>query len=473
MNTQIQSEIDALLHELSQLDSTLEEQEKAKAEKKILYQVGKKYDEAQEWIQAETYLKQALAKMIDYAPEDNEEAEILSNLAGIQIDQERFVEAEDYYQKILALPENDFQGKAYHSLAFCAIKQQDPETALEYLEKAIEWNTAAEKYLDLGKNHHLSAILHLQQETKADALAHFEEALAIYAKHKHFEELKGVLDNLRLFVKDAMRSQNQLTFYNNHLAQSSEENDEALKGFWHYYRGLWYEEEQKSKEAFEDFEQAKKLHDKHQVTAILGMLWYHLGALLEEQGKHALSISYHAEALKLLLVQKEYQKVGLIAYFLKSSLEAVQEPILKQEIEQLLAEANSLGLAIEEDETTNAEQDPTQEPDWVSNEMLAENLAAVAQIHQLTREELQENLDALKEKLPEELASYTENALELAERYQQDYKGAWFNKKKKQQKFVDFCTDFIKELDNLAINYTLDEAQTKIIDAAKISLKII
>ncbi len=471
MNTQIQAEIEELLNELNQLDSNLEEAEKAKAEKKILYNLGKKYDEAQEWTQAETYLKQALEKLSLYTPEENEEAEILSNLAGVQIDQERFAQASEYYQQILALPENDFKGKAYHSLAFCEIQQQAPEKALEYLEQAIQWNTEAEKYLDLGKNHHLMAILHLRQEAQANALEHFEEAVAINAEHQNFAELKSVLDNLRLFVKDAMRPQNQLTFYNNHLTQSTEAEQEVLMGFWYYYRGLWYEEEQKNKEAFEDFTQAKRLLDKHQITVLSGMLWYHLGALLEEQGKHALSISYHAEALKMLLAQKDYQKIGLIAYFLKSSLESIQEPIIKQEIENLLAEVQALGLAIEDDEVIATEQDPTQEPDWVSNEALAENLAAVAQIYQLTKDELQENISNLKENLPEELLTYTENALELAERYQQDYKGAWFNKKKKQQIFVDFCADFIKELDNLAKNNTLNEAQTKIIEEAKTALQ--
>ncbi len=473
MNTQIQSEIDALLNELSQIDSTLEAAEKARAEKKILYNIGKKYDEVQAWEQAENYLKQALEKLTSYTPENNEEAEICSNLAGIQLDQQQYAAASEYYQQILAFPENDFKGKAYHSLAFCQMQLDAPEEALAHLEQAIQWNTTAEKYLDLGKNHHLLAILHLRQEAKANALEHFEEAVAILAPHQHFAELKGVLDNLRLFVKEAMRPQNQLTFYNNHLAQSSEEEQEALMGFWYYYRGLWYEEEQKNKEAFEDFEQAKKLHDKHQITAIAGMLWYHLGALLEEQGKHTLSITYHAEALKLLLAQKDYSKVGLIAYFLKSSLDAIQEPIIKQEIEILLEEVQTLGLSIEDEETpaTNSAQDPTQEPDWVSNEMLSENLAAVAQIHQLTKDELKEKLQELKHQLPEALAAYTENALELAERYEQDYKGAWFNKKKKQQKFVSFCTDFTRELDKLAENNSLNEEQHKLIKETKIALQ--
>jgi tetratricopeptide (TPR) repeat protein len=468
MNPSQQSEIEALELSLKNIDSSLSEAEKVVSEKKILYQIGKKYDEVQEWTLAQEYLEKALALIPQYTPQEGEESEILFNLAGIQLDQQKFAEANEFYLKILALPENEYWGKAYYGLGFCEMQSQAWDIAIENFEKALNWNTANERTEDLGKNHHLLALAYLQKNQNAPALENFEQSILYHAQHQNYDGVESTVGNIRVFVKEAMRPQNQLVFYNNHISQCEEDNLEDLAGFWYYCAALWYEEEQKSKEAFEHFQKALELHQKHQVETLMGLLYYHLGSFYEEQGKHTLAVEYHAHALEKLMARKQYAKVGLIVYFLQSSENSITDPEMLTKVKDLYQEAETLGLVLES-EDFEPEEDP-QNPEWVNNESLEENLAAVAKIHQLTQLELEGNRGKAKEVLPQNLGDFLEISLELAERYSQDYKGAWFGRKKKQQKLSEYTSTFLGELDALLDSEGLSPSQKENIAEAKITL---
>ncbi len=467
MNPTLQTEIKDLENALESMDTAGTEAENAAAQKKILYQIAKKYDEAQEWDTAKEYLQKAFGLLKSYNPEEGEEAELLFNLAGIALDQQKNQEAAHYYQQILDLPESDYWGKAYYGVGFYQMSSQQWKEALTNFEKSLDWNQGRGLSEDLGKIHHLLAVTYLQEGQNALALEHFEESVAQHTAQQNYQGLERTFFNLRQFIKEAMRPQNQLTFYQNHIQQSEEEGQEALAGFWYYYRALWYEEEQQTQAALQDFEKALELHQKQQVDNLKGLLYYHIGALYEEVGRHGPAILYHAEALEDMMAKKQYAKVGLIAYFLQSSLQDVKDENLLQKIQDLQKQVEALGLGLDQDDADTEEN--AQTPDWSSNDSIAEHLAAVVEMNQKALEERQKEL---KNNLPETWSDFLEASQEMDERYAQAHKNAWFGRKKKEQKHQEFRASLLSDLAQLLQDTSLSAEQLEEIKKFKEGLTV-
>ncbi|GAB4395412.1 MAG: hypothetical protein OHK0053_03020 [Microscillaceae bacterium] len=351
--------------------------------------------------------------------------DIALEMAEMLAEERSWVEALAYTEQALAQAPGPFTPSAYHQKLIALMQLSEVETAFAWAKEALEWlkQHPSEGPYE-GKILHNLALLHLQQGQNAEALEYFEAAIRQQARHREYGPLRLSLTNLQIFIKEAMRPQNQLIFYNNHLAEARQENDDLRLALWHLYRGLWYDEEDQKEAAFEDYLQAEQLFAQLEVPDWKGELHYYLGTLYEEKNQHPEAIRRHLLALEAMLGAYPSASVGMVVYYLQKSQDDIQDPALRQKTQELLAEAQKRGLDVQADlAEAHVQEDESEDahlPEEEANDLAELSLPELESRYQ----------QALQQ--PDSQA-FVSVALFYLDKLYEHYRTAWFSKKKKKE----------------------------------------
>ncbi|NJL15451.1 MAG: tetratricopeptide repeat protein [Microscillaceae bacterium] len=353
--------------------------------------------------------------------------DIALEMAEMLAEERAWAQALTYTEQALAQAPGSFTPSAYHQKLIALMQLSEVETAFAWAKEAREWfKQHPDEGPYEGKILHNLALLHLQQGQNAEALEYFEAAIRHQARHREYAPLRLSLANLQIFIKEAMRPQNQLIFYNNHLAEARQENDALRLALWHLYRGLWYDEEDQKEAAFEDYLLAEQLFEQLEVHEWKGELHYYLGTLYEEKGQHPEAIRRHLFALEAMLGAYPSASAGMVVYYLQKSQDDIEDPALRQKATELLAEAQERGLDTQTDlAEAHLQEDESQEAYLAGEE--ASDLAG------LSLPELEERYQEAR-KQPD-VKAYATIAFLYLERLHEHYRSAWFSKKKKKEAF--------------------------------------
>jgi tetratricopeptide (TPR) repeat protein len=461
----LESVIQTLKKQIEGLDINLAESTRMELEKDLLFEIGQKYHELNDYGLAIENLEIAASLSEKTLSEKDEKAEIYFHLANAYSLSDQKELAINTYRQALGFDEQAMTGKVHHHLGNFYFRQEEWEEALANYQQAIDFYQKHQNTETIGVIYNLMGAVYANQQKPKKALSFFESAIDTNLETQNHAELGKTFHNLRFFLAQAMTHSNIANYYEHLLQQNTETENQAINAFVHHNYGLWHHKDGNSEKALLHLSKALELKQTLQIQYELGHTFYHLGAIYEEKSEHLKAFEYHVKGLKNMLQEGKYESVSVITYFLESSMEDMEDENLKKEAQDLIHEAEEMGLNIAEydleDEELELDVQEGDDKDIEDNDIedLAENLAEVAQKdNSASLDELKTAYQNYQNDLPQSALEFAQVALQLIQKLEKDYKGAWFSKGKKKKELDEQKQDALKILNDV-LNQNLEKTQ--------------
>lgn len=450
----LDQEITALEAKLSALEENVDDPDKAEKLKDLHFQLGKKFAESDAFDRAIEHYENVISHLNTVADRHDEKGEIYFYLAQSYSKSEQKELAFNTFLQAREFDNSQLNGQIHQEVADFYFEEEDWDAAIENYQQAIAIHSANAADKALGRSYHLLAASYANQQQNKEALQSFEDAIVWVSKSGNIVEMGKIFYNLRIFLDNAMSFNNAYRFYQNMLENT--ESSDPLRAFLNHNLGLWFERDGQKPEAHQSFEKALALKEKHGIKYELGSTYYHLGAHLDANNELDKAFEYHVLALEHMLSEKRYDELGILVYYLNSTLDDMPESELKARAIEKIAEAEKTGLITE----TEADPSGEDEDDFLTDHKLADNLSKVAEQEQLPQAS-DEAFENLKNNLPENAGEFAAVAWERLESLHHSYKNAWFSKKKKKKIFEENRDEILILMKEARRKAALDEEEQK------------
>lgn len=369
-------------------------------------------------------LEAKLEKLTGETTDNETLKELYLELGDAYQEADESAKAKQLFDRLLTEANEAYYAIAYYELGKIALDENDYAAVEKNFGKAIEWGQKNADEHTTAKAHHAYALLMLQadESTAAESkacLEHITTAIELFSKHKKYENLGKAFTLLTGFTKTRFNTNQAMAYYKQLLADNEAKETNDLLGFIHYHLGMYYEEDDDSKNAFLHFEQALHYKNKLNVTVDLGETYYHLGLLHDEQGNHDKAFEYNVIALRHMLTNFEQSThISMAVIFVQGGIDDCKNDALKQEAETLLAEAQKLDLL--PDAVSNHPEGPQSESDFIyehshTGNLLEETITEQKQAEADILDELKLAYAQQKDKLPNDVEDFAQAAYNLLE----------------------------------------------------------
>lgn len=405
---------------------------------------------------------------LDHSDEEAK-VELYYQLADAYLDIENLEKAEIYALKLMEKEDPVWQARANHLMGLVSFNEGELNEAIDYFYTAIQLNESAQNFSEIGKSYNMTGSVYFTLNQHKEAFENMEKSIEWNTRSANHNQLGKTFYNLRLFLTQAMNVNNRRIFYENHLEDALEKEENALAAFLYHNLGLWYQEENQTDTAREHFEKSLEIKSKHQITFEIGTDYYYLGSLYDKKGDHQKAIEFHLLALKEMLKHKQYDSIGIVLYYLEHFIQDCQSENLVFEAQSLMEEARTRGFSTAEIyEEAEPEAGEVKDEELITDEAFAKNADEVAE---LTESKDTDELDEMYQQLKAQWPSKGETLLETAEvllgKMHNTYKNAWFSKKNKKTAFETKKADILNDLENELTKSELDEKLRELLGNTK------
>ena len=405
-----------LLKEIQELEDHLkahaesvDELDKDKKLKELNFTLGQKYADLDEYDKAIEHFENAISFLHRLSLDDTEKAEVYYHLAKSYDRSEQSELAFNTYHQALGFNNDVMNGFIHHQLGNWYFSREEWNDALANYTKAIDYHVDTGKLSELGKNYHMIGAVYANQQINKEALQNFEKSFEWNTQTQNYKELGKSFFNLRIFLKHAMSFNNRQIYYQNLLHESEENEQIGLVAFIYHNLGLWFLEDSKYEDAYKCFEKSIAFKNDNHIFYELGSSYYHAGSCLESLNDSKKAFEYHIFALANMLNHAQYDEVGMVVYYLQTSIHEVQDNKLKSDAIKLIREAESLGMGVEVGDLSEIEKELEENyEEIITNESFSKTIEEVAEIEEKqeevvvkTEEKQEEELVEIEEKLKE------------------------------------------------------------------------
>ena len=395
-------EIQELEDHLKTLAESVDELDKDKKLKELNFTLGQKYADLDEYDKAIEHFENAISFLHRLSMDDAEKAEVYYHLAKSYDRSEQSELAFNTYHQALGFDNDVVNGFIHHQLGNWYFSREEWSDALVNYTKAIDYHVDTGKLSELGKNYHMIGAVYANQQINKEALQNFEKSFEWNTQTQNYNELGKSFFNLRIFLKHAMSFNNRQIYYQNLLHESEENEQVGLVAFIYHNLGLWFLEDSKYEDASKCFEKSILYKNENHISYELGSTYYHAGSCLESLNDSNKAFEYHIFALSKMLNHAQYDEVGMVVYYLQTSIHDVQDNKLKSDALKLIREAESLGMGVEVGDLSEIEKELEENYEEIlTNESFSKTIEEVAEIEEKQGEQPKESIQS-PETNPEE-----------------------------------------------------------------------
>ena len=194
----------------------LDTKSKAMGRAVIYHQLGNVALEQRKWQQAEEYYQKALEIKIEFK-DRYRQASTYGQLGIVAREQRKWQQAEEYYQKALVIyvefKDRYEQGHTYFQLGIVAQEQRKWQQAEEYYQKSLEILIEfKDRYRQAGIYNHLGIVAQEQRKWQ-QAEEYYQKALVIYIEFKDRYRQAGTYHNLGMVAHGRRKWQQAEEYY--------------------------------------------------------------------------------------------------------------------------------------------------------------------------------------------------------------------------------------------------------------------
>ena len=411
----LKQEIQELEDHLRTFAESVDEPDKDKKLKELNFTLGQKYADLDEYDKAIEHFENAISFLHRLSLDDAEKAEVYYHLAKSYDRSEQSELAFNTYHQALGFNNDVVNGFIHHQLGNWFFSREEWNDALANYTKAIDYHVDTGKLSELGKNYHMIGAVYANQQINKEALQNFEKSFEWNTQTQNYNELGKSFFNLRIFLKHAMSFNNRQVYYQNLLHESEENEQVGLVAFIYHNLGLWFLEDSKYEDACKCFEKSILYKNDNHIIYELGSTYYHAGSCLESLNDSKKAFEYHIFALTKMLNNAEYDEVGMVVYYLQTSIHDIQDNKLKSDAIKLIREAENLGMGVEVGDLTEIEKELEENHEEIlTNEIFTKTIEEVAEIEEKQEDAVKES-EIIQETSPEEVAEAQETNPESQE----------------------------------------------------------
>jgi len=308
---------------------------------------------------AEASYQKALSLLLDNKSIDADtirkvSAGIYHQLGAVAQEQRRWAQAEDYYQKALAIKIefNDRYGQAgiYHQWGYVAQEQRHWEQAEDYYQKAlaikIELN---DRYGQAGIYHNWGYVAQEQRHWE-QAEDYYQKALAIFIEFNDRYGQAGTYHHLGYVAQEQRRWGQAEDYYQKALALEIEFNDRYRQAGTYHHLGMVAEKQRRWGQAEDYYQKALALEIEFNNRYWQAGTYHQLGMVAKKQRRWAQALDYYLKALSACIEFNDEFHLDMVLRNLARLWQAGQDPklptavgaVLKLPVEQVEEMLNKL-----------------------------------------------------------------------------------------------------------------------------------
>ncbi|MCE7982137.1 MAG: CHAT domain-containing protein [Caldilinea sp. CFX5] len=277
-------------------------QTKTKGKATIYHELGRIVQAQQRWEQAERYYQQALAVYIEYN-DRYEQAATYHQLGTMAQAQRQWEQAETYYQQALAIyiEHNDRhrQASIYNNLGTVAQEQRQWGQAEGYYQQAlvlkIEFN---DWYGQAGTYHGLGNLAYDQRQW-TQAKAYYQEALALFIRVNARYRQAGTYHQLGRVAEEQWEWEQASSYYQKALSLFIEYNDRGNQAATYHQLGRVAQQQQQWTQASAHYQRALTICIEIKGRFTQAFTYHELGVMAEKQGQWDQAEAHYRQALIL------------------------------------------------------------------------------------------------------------------------------------------------------------------------------
>ena len=228
---------------------------------------------------------------------------VYHQIGRVYQEQQQWQQALAACQRALELQEQHGQqhqlGSTHHQIGIVYQQQQQWQQALDAYQRALELYEQHGQQHQMGGTYHQIGMVHQEQRQWQQALASYQRALALQEQHGQQHKLGDTYHQIGIVHQLQQQWREALAAYQRALELKKQYGQQHKLGSTHHHIGMVYEEQQQWQQALDAYQRALKLHEQHGQKHGLGITHHHIGRVYGEQQQWQQALGAYQRALEL------------------------------------------------------------------------------------------------------------------------------------------------------------------------------